>query len=90
MAVYQTLVACFICCSVAAAVATHGVDALTYRLFLFPAATPLFARVAMEGTEKYTALAFMIFFLMVVLNRCANQAQKNKAREHTNELFAKV
>lgn len=76
VAVYQTLVACFICGSVAAAVATHGVDALTYRLFLFPAATPLLARVAMEGAETYTALAFMIFFLMVVLNRCANQAQK--------------
>lgn len=74
--IYQTLVACFIAGSVAAAVATHGVDVVTYRLFLFPAATPLLVRVALEGSETYTALAVMIFFLMVVMNRCANQAQK--------------
>jgi diguanylate cyclase (GGDEF)-like protein len=73
---YQTLVACFICGSVAAAVGTHGVDNLTYRLFLFPAAIPLLVRVATEGTQIHSGLAVMVFFLVFVMLRCANQTQK--------------
>ena len=73
---YQTLVACFICGSVAAAVGTHGVDSVTYRLFLFPSAIPLLFRAASEGTEIHTALAVMVLFLMFVMMRCANQTQK--------------
>jgi diguanylate cyclase (GGDEF)-like protein len=73
---YQTLVACFICGSVAAAVGTHGVDSITYRLFLFPSAIPLLARAATEGTDIHSALAVMVLFLMFVMLRCANQTQK--------------
>lgn len=73
---YQTLVACFICGSVAAAVGTHGVDSTTYRLFLFPSAVPLLFRAASEGTDIHTALAVMVLFLIFVMMRCANQTQK--------------
>lgn len=73
---YQTLVACFICGSVAAAVGTHGVDSITYRLFLFPSTIPLLFRAASEGTEIHTALAVMVMFLILVMMRCANQTQK--------------
>ncbi|KZY72610.1 hypothetical protein A3742_07965 [Oleiphilus sp. HI0071] len=73
---YQTLVACFICGSVAAAVGTHGVDATTYRLFLFPSAVPLLFRAASEGTEIHSALAVMVLFLIIVMMRCANQTQR--------------
>ena len=72
---YQTLVACFICGSVAAAVGTHGVDLTTYRLFMYPSAVPLLARAALEGTEIHLALSVMVFFLMVVMLRCASQTQ---------------
>ena len=73
---HQTLVACFICGSVAAAVGTHGVDVKTYRLFLYPSAVPLLLRAAAEGTEVHSALAVMVMFLMFVMSRCANQTQK--------------
>jgi diguanylate cyclase (GGDEF)-like protein len=72
---YQALVIFLVGGMGAAAVGTHGVDLITYRLFLFAGVIPLMTRSLMEQTEAHNALAFMLGLLAVIMLRAAKQTR---------------
>lgn len=72
---YQALVIFLVGGSCAAAVGTHGVDLVTYRLFLIPSAIPLIFRSLLESTDVHNAVAIMVLLLAVVMYRAARQTR---------------
>jgi len=70
---YQMLVILLPAGMAAAAVGTHAIDLLTYRLFIFLAITPLVIRLYLEGTEAHLVTAAMLCLLMLIMLRAAIQ-----------------
>lgn len=70
---YQMLVILLPAGMGAAAVGTHSIDLLTYRLFLFLSVVPLVIRVFLEGTEAHAVTSAMLCLLMLIMLRAAKQ-----------------
>jgi diguanylate cyclase (GGDEF)-like protein len=70
---YQMLVILLPAGMAAAAVGTHAIDLLTYRLFLLFAITPLVLRLLFEGTEAHLVTAAMLCLLMFIMLKAASQ-----------------
>lgn len=70
---YQMLVILLPAGMAAAAVGTHAIDLLTYRLFLVLAITPLVIRLFLEETEAHLITAAMLCLLMLIMLRAAMQ-----------------
>jgi len=73
---YQALVIFLVGGMAAAAVGTHGVDRITYQLFLFPSLIPLAVRSLIEFTEVHMTLAIMLVLLGAVMLRSAKQTRE--------------
>lgn len=70
---YQMLVILLPAGMAAAAVGTHAIDLLTYRLFIFLAITPLVIVLFFEQTEAHLVTAAMLCLLMLIMLRAAVQ-----------------
>ncbi|MDX1451126.1 MAG: diguanylate cyclase [Oleiphilaceae bacterium] len=72
---YQLMVIFLVGGMGAAAVGTHGVDLVTYRLFLYAGIIPMILRALAEQTQVHNALALLLLLMTAIMLRSAKQTR---------------